>query len=353
MNNEKTNNSQSISFEFAYIETKEVIVPDVIDKKTNRKWVNWGENNKLPNYLWDCYLKCSNLQAIINNFVNYTFGEGIISNYSYLSDEGESIEEVVQKCILDFVIFGGFAIECIRNKKGDIVRINYQDVQNVRVDEQLTTAFLSNKWGSYSGKDTIELPLYDPKEQQDHFIMYYRGNITRNINPIPIWISALKSVEVLNQTRNFNLNNIVNNFSGGAIVSFNGTQMKSKELKEVKQKLEDGYTGSNNAGKMLVINNPNDEGKVEVIRLQPDNMGDLYKNLQDSSEHDLFVSFRINPMLLGLNESTGFASQEFENAYVLFNTTVIKPIQNNFKKIFNKIGVEIEFKPFAINWKEE
>ena len=141
---------------------------------------------------------------------------------------------------------------------------------------------------------------------------------------------------MLNQTRNFNLNNIVNNFSGGAIVSFNGTQMKSKELKEVKQKLEDGYTGSNNAGKMLVINNPNDEGKVEVIRLQPDNMGDLYKNLQDSSEHDLFVSFRINPMLLGLNESTGFASQEFENAYVLFNTTVIKPIQNNFKKIFNK-----------------
>ena len=39
------------------------------------------------------------VQAIINNFVNYTFGEGIISNYSYLSDEGESIEEVVQKCI--------------------------------------------------------------------------------------------------------------------------------------------------------------------------------------------------------------------------------------------------------------
>ena len=30
---------------------------------------------------------------------------------------------------------------------------------NVRVNEDLTTAYLSNKWGSYSGKDIIELPL--------------------------------------------------------------------------------------------------------------------------------------------------------------------------------------------------
>lgn len=330
-----------------------VVVPDIIDKKTNKRWVNWGEDNKLPNYLWDCYLKCSNLQAIINNFCNYISGEGVeVKNYFEYINVDETIEEVVQKCVLDYMLFGGFAVECIRNIKGDVVRINYQDVQNVRVNEELTTAYLSNKWGSYSGKDVIELPLFNPTEKQNHFILYYRGNITRNINPIPIWISALKSVEVLNQTRNFNLNNITNNFSGGAVISFNGTQLKSKEMKEIKEKLEDGYTGSNNAGKLMVINNPNGEGKVEVTRLQPDNMGDLYKNLQDSSEHDLFVSFRINPMLLGLNESTGFAAQEFENAYVLFNTTVIRPIQNEFVKIFKKIGIEISFKQFKINWKE-
>jgi capsid portal protein len=329
-------------------------VPDIIDKKTNKRWVNWGEDNKLPNYLWDCYLKCSNLQAIVNSFCNYISGDGIeIKKYFNSIYAAETLEEVIQKCIMDYVIFGGFAVECIRSTIGDVVRVNYIDVQNVRLNEDLTTAFLSNKWGSYSGKNMIELPLFDSDKKQNHFILYYRGSITRNINPIPIWISSLKSVEVLNQTRNFNLNNIVNNFSGGAVIAFNGTQLKSKEMKEIKEKLEDNYTGSTNAGKMLVINNPNGEGKVEVTRLQPDNMGDLYKNLQDSSEHDLFVSFRINPMLLGLNESTGFAAQEFENAFVLFNTTVIKPIQNNFSKTFKKIGIEISFKDFKINWKEE
>lgn len=345
---------EEIKLEFASIyPEKEIVVPEIIDKKSNKKWILWGENNKLPNYLWDCYLKCSNLQAIVNNINNYICGNGIETTYNYLSDEDETLEEVIQKCVLDYIIFGGFSVECIRNKTGQIVRVNYQDVQNVRVNEELTTAYLSNKWGSYTGKDIVELPLYDAREKQNHFLMYYRGNITRNINPIPIWVSALKSVEVLNQTRNFNLNNIMNNFSGGAVISFNGTQLKSKEMKEIKEKLEDKYTGTNNAGRMLVVNNPNDEGKVEVTRLQPDNMGDLYKNLQESSEHDLFVSFRINPMLLGLNESTGFAAQEFENAYVLFNTTVIKPIQNNFIKVFDKLGIKVSFKDFKIEWKEE
>lgn len=344
---------ENIEFTFASIQQNEApVVPTIFDKKTNKKWINWGEDNKMPQYIWDSYLKCSNLQAIINSFMNYITGNGIKIHYTGKTNE-YSIEDTIEKCIFDYVLFGGFAIECLRNIKGDIVVVNYLDVQNVRVNEDLTTAYLSNKWGSYSGKDIIELPLYDPKQKQNHFILYFRGNITRNINPIPMWISSLKSVEVLNQTRNFNLNNIINNFSGGAIITFNGTQIKAKEMKEIKENLEDKYTGSNNAGKLMVVNNPNGEGKVEVTRLQPDNMGDLYKSLQESSEHDLFVSFRINPMLLGINESTGFAAQEFENAYALFSETVIKPIQRTINKVLKNIDLEIQFVDFKIDWKEE
>ena len=330
-----------------------VIVPEIVDKKTSKGYVNWGEDNKLPDYLWDSYLKCSNLQSIVNTVSDYIVGSGIDSTYTFLSDEDETIEEVVKKITLDYILFGGFALECIRNAKGDVVRVNYQNVMNVRVDEELTTAYLSNKWGSWSGKNIITLPLFDKREKQPHFLFYFRGNITRNINPIPLWISALKSVEVLNQTRTFNLNNITNNFSGGAVIAFNGTQIKSKEMKEIKEKLEAGYTGSDNAGKMLVVNNPNGEGKVEVTRLQPDNMGDLYRNLQDSSKDDLFVAFRCNPILLGKNDTNGgFNKQEFAEAYKLYNATVILPLQNNIVKCLKKIGLDIKFKPFKIDWED-
>ena len=124
-------------------------------------------------------------------------------------------------------------------------------------------------------------------------------------------------------------------------------------MKEIKEKLEAGYTGSDNAGKMLVVNNPNGEGKVEVTRLQPDNMGDLYRNLQDSSKDDLFVAFRCNPILLGKNDTNGgFNKQEFAEAYKLYNATVILPLQNNIVKCFKKIGLDITFKPFKIDWED-
>ena len=120
-------------------------VLEIIDKKGSNKWVNWGENNKLPDYLWDAYLKCSNLQTIVNNIYDYVIGEGITSNFA------EDITNVIEKCILDYIIFGGFALECIRNRRGDIATINYVNVMNIRVNEELTTAFYSDKWGSYAG----------------------------------------------------------------------------------------------------------------------------------------------------------------------------------------------------------
>ena len=62
-----------------------VIVPEIVDKKTSKDYVSWGEDNKLPNYLWESYLKCSNLQSIVNTVSDYIVGSGIDSKYDFLS----------------------------------------------------------------------------------------------------------------------------------------------------------------------------------------------------------------------------------------------------------------------------
>jgi capsid portal protein len=290
------------------------------------------------------------LQSIVNTLCDYIIGEGIETDFDRLSDNGISLSDTLEKSIFDYILFGGFALEGIRNSKGDIVRLNYINVQNVRVDEELTTAYLSNNWNQWNRKALYKLPLWNPKENQDHFIFYYRGKITRNINPVPIYVSALKSIEILNQTRNFHLHNLQNNFSGSVLIALNGTQIKSSELQEIKAQLEGEYTGTDNAGKVMLINNTNDTGKIEVTRLTPDNAGDLYTQLQASSVDDIFIAFRINPILVGKNVSTGFSKQEFQQAYALFDSTVIIPIKNMFIKELGKLKVHITFNEFKINW---
>lgn len=330
---------------FATVTPHGIIVPDVVDKKTSKKYINWGEDNKLPNYLWDNYLSCSNLQAIVNTVVDFVIGEGIDTVFSQ-----KDFAENIQKWVTDYILFGGFTVEALRNRNGDIAQLNYINVMNVRVDEELTTAFLSNNWGSWSGKDIIELPLYKEDEKQPHFIYYFRGNITRNINPIPMYIASLKSIEILNNVKNFHLNNLTNGFTASTIINLNDGTIKTRELSEIKKQLEEKFTGSSNAGKFILMNGGDKEHEATVVRLDADNFGDLYKALTVSSENDLYVAFRINPMLVGVNVQTGFSKEEFENAFALYNSTVITPIKNIFIKQFEKLGVPVSFRDFKINW---
>ena len=330
---------------FATVTPHGIIIPDVVDKRTSKKYINWGEDNKLPNYLWDNYLSCSNLQSIVNSLKDFVIGDGVDGVFVY-----KDFADNVEKWVLDYILFGGFAVEGIRNRNGEIVQLNYINVMNVRVDEELTTAFLSNNWGSWSGKDIVQLPLFKEDEKQPHFIYYFRGNLTRNINPIPCYIASLKSIEILNNVKNFHLNNLTNGFTASTIINLNDGSIKTRELAEIKKQLEEKFTGSSNAGKFILVNGGDKEHEATVARLDADNFGDLYQALTASSENDLYVAFRINPILVGVNVQTGFSKEEFENAFALYNSTMVTPIKNTFIKQFNKLGVDFSFKDFKINW---
>ncbi len=332
---------------FSCINYKDSQTPTSFDYKGGKDYVLWGENNKFPQYLYEMYLLNSNLQAVANNIADYVMGQDVqISNSVILT------EDDLSRCVFDFVLFGGFALEGLRSANGEIVQLNHIDVQWVRVDEDLTTAYISSEWGKWKPKSLVTLPLYDDAQKQSHFLYYYRGKITRHINPIPMYVSALKSIEILNNTRNYHLHNLENNFAGSVVVSLNGTSIKATELKEIKKQLEGEYTGTDNAGKVLLINNANADGKVEIQRLTPDNAGDLYQNLANSAVDDIFVAFRMNPILCGKNVATGFTKEEFEQAFALFYCTVIKPIQAVFVKCIGDLGVEVVFNKFVIDWGE-
>lgn len=183
---------------FACVNYKPTNVPDCYDFKGAQEYIKWGEDNKFPIYLFDNYLKNSNLQSAVNTLCDYIIGEGIDTDFDHLNNANETLSDVLSKCVFDFVLFGGFCLEGIRNSKGDIVRLNYLNIQNVRVDENLTTAYMSNNWSQWNRKALCHLPLWKSDETQDHFVFYFRGKITRNINPVPIYVSALKSIEILN-----------------------------------------------------------------------------------------------------------------------------------------------------------
>lgn len=343
---------EKIESAFSVITPNYIQVPDVIDCKGTGKYIKYGMDNKFPNYLWDNFLKCSNLQAIIQNITDYVAGNGITTDWNISNTDGETLEEVVKHCVLDYLIFGGFAVECIRNKKGEVVNLLYQNIMNVRVNEELTTAYLCNDWQSWHSKNVKELPLYDRNISQPHFIYYYKGNLSRNIYPVPVYMSALKSIEILNNTRTFHLRNLENNFNVNAIINFNNGKPTKEVQKEINDKLTKKFSGAENSGKFLVQFNDSKEHETTISRLETDKFGELYQALQDSSVADVFTAFRINPILVGVNVSTGFSKQEFKEAFTLFNRTVVTPICREIEKQFYKLGINFKFNRFQLEEEE-
>ena len=73
----KTNKSENFEFSSIMVTPSGCVVSDVVDRKTNRDWINWGYDNQMPKILFDNYMKCSNLQAIVQTITDYIIGDGI------------------------------------------------------------------------------------------------------------------------------------------------------------------------------------------------------------------------------------------------------------------------------------
>lgn len=332
------------NIKLSIIEPSKIQIPLILDIKGSDKWVRYGSDNLFPQFLWENYLLNSNLQAIINTMADYIAGNNILCS-EMINKDGETLKEIIKKCIVDYLIFGGFTVEVIRNKERGIAEIYYQDIQNVRVNEPETKAYLSSNWASWDNKPAV-LSL---NSNNLHFLYYVKNPITRGIYPIPIYQGALKSILILNSTRDFHLNNLQNNFTGNSIINFNNGIPSEDIQEEIEHKIREKFSGSTNAGKFILSFNDNKDSAVTIERLESDNFGELYQSLQDSSKKDIFTAFRIAPILVGVNpDNNGFSKTEYLEAFTLYNRTVIQPIQNIIREAFMKIGLDINFISFKL-----
>ena len=325
---------------FSIVSNEVRLVPDVIEKKVSGKdFVYYGEDNKFPQYIWNLYLKSSILQGIINGTCDFVSGNGVTSNIPLqtINLDGEEIEDLIRKISIDYGIFGGFCFQVIKDYNGSIKELYWLDMQNIRLSEDGDKAYYCDKWNQYGAK-AVEYEVWDPKKNQSNFVVYYKGHITRGIYPIPRFIGALAAIETSTEIGKFHLNNILNNLSSSAIINFNNGEPTEEEKKRIESKLNDKFGGAGNAGKTMVVFNNNKESAVTVERLSEDNFDKKFETLAKSTREEIFIAHRAVPMLFGMqDQSKGFSKTEFLEAFELYEKTVVRPIQNDIKRVFDKL----------------
>ena len=340
-------------------DTKETIKYE--EKKINGKdYVNYGIDNRYPNYLLNLYNQCATLQSVINGTTDYIVGDAVIVDDIHLSEKvnnnGETMRDLLQKIALDQLIFGAFALHILRNYAGEVSEIYYVDVSKLRTDEKNEVFYYSDDWTSYRVK-TLQYPKFNPNDKNiGSSIFYFKGNKTRNIYGTPMWSASAKNVEIDIAITDFHRSEIDNNFLGSKLISFNNGVPTEDVKNQIEKNLREKFSGAGNAGKIMISFAQSKVNAPVVTDLGTDNFDTRYETLEKRNKEQIFVAFRATPLLFGLvSESNGFATNEYKDSYKLFNKCVVKPMQDDIVGAINKIvGKEVvKIEPFTIKFEED
>ena len=332
------------------------------ETKSKDGYVSYGDDNNYPEYIYNIYRNCATLQSIINGSAEYTFGDGIIfkdlpETLNITNSEGETLQEVIQKLIYDLWIFNGFGFQVQYDAFHNPVEIIYLDFRYIRTNEDGSRVFYNDKWDRFNQNDYISLPCYSESElpvEETSQIFYFKGAKTRGVYPEPDYNAALISAETQIEIQKFHYSSIINNFMVNGVLNFNNASNVPEEVKDkIEKEINNKFSGAENAAKLLIAWNEDKDKAVTFERLIDDNFDKKYEALANSTRENLFISMRAIPVIFGLSVNTGFNTQEFKDAFALYNKTAIRPKQNIVERQLKPLLGEIEFKKYNIEFEDE
>ena len=372
MSSTKQNNSRRSAFSFAaidsYLETN--IVSPVEKVLAGRDLVEWGTRNAYPDYLLDLYNNVPTLRSIINGNIDYVAGNDVtimplqeeFTNQE-MNRRGDTIREQVKDIAKDFEIYGGFALQVIRNLAGEVAEVYYIDMRYLRTNKEGDVFYYSEKWGKSSRTDMVVYPAFLPKieweklsdeERNRHAssILFVK-NVHTQVYPAPLYAASVKACEIERLIDEFHLSDINNHFVSSAIINFNNGDPGQEIKSEIEQDFNEKFCGASNGGRVAFSWNPNKESATDIVEFKMEDFGERYKALSQHSRTQIFTSFRAIPLLFGLTSeaNTGFSTEEFEQSFKLYNRTQIQPVQrmicDAYDKIYGQRGV-LTIRPFSL-----
>ena len=369
--------TRRVGFSFAaidtYVETNIVLPTEKVI--SGRDMVQWGTKNVYPDYLLDLYNNVPTLRSIINGNIDYVAGDEISivplqEEYTnqQMNRRGDTIREQVKDIAKDYEIYGGFALQVIRNLAGEVAEIYYIDMRFLRTNKEGNVFYYSEKWNKGGRTDVVIYPAFMPnldweslsdeeKNRHASSILFVK-NVHTQVYPAPLYAASVKACEIERQIDDFHLSDINNHFVSSAIINFNNGDPGDEMKKEVEATLNEKFSGAVNGGRIMCSWNKNRESATDIREFKVEDFGERYKSLSQHSRTQIFTAFRAIPLLFGLTSeaNTGFSTDEFEQSFKLYNRTQIKPVQDMicgaYERIYGKMGV-LSIKPFSLSGETE
>lgn len=349
-----------------YLQTN--IISPTEKRIQGKDFVEWGDGNLYPEYLLSLYNTCPTLRSIINGNIDFIAGDDMRLNVrtrfgdGIVNKKGDTITEQAQCLIKDFEIYGGWALQIIRDHNGDVAETYYIDMRFLRMNKECDVFYYCEDWKKVGTKKTLVYPAFNPsldwalldedaRKRNASSILFVK-NVHTQVYPAPLYAASIKDCEIERNITEYHLNSIANGFCSSMIVNFNNGIPNERQKEEIAADFEEKFTGQQNAGRVMFSWNKSKDNATTFETPKIEDFGDRYQALSTHSRQQIFAAFRAIPALFGImTESTGFNEQEFSQAFKLYNRTQIRPVQRKLCDTYDKVfGVKgaVTILPFSI-----
>ncbi len=376
MSNTEQNKPARARISFAaidpYVDTN-IILP--VEKFVSAKdLMEWGTRNSYPDYLLDLYNNVPTLRAIINGNIDFIAGDDVsilpltqhLQN-GIMNNRGDHIREQTKDISKDYEIYGGFALQIIRNLIGEVAEVYYIDIRFLRTNKEGNVFYYCEDWSKSVRKDVVVYPAFMPNLNWDALddearnrnassILYVK-NVHTQVYPAPLYAASIKACEIERLIDDFHLSDINNHFVSSAIINFNNGIPDDDVKEQIEREFTEKFCGASNGGRTAFSWNPNKESATDIVEFEVKDFGERYKTLSDHSRQQIFTAFRANPNLFGIpTEGNGFANEQYAESFKLYNRTQIKPVQRMIADAYDKIYGQpkvLTIVPFSMDGESE
>lgn len=350
--------------------------PPVFKVIKNQDWIEFGVEppykNNYPKYLQSLYERANLHGAFLKAKHYYISGAGLtidksaktvgdISELLQMLKEtnslGESISDILNKCVLDYVIFGGCYVEVNWSINGKKFEITHMPFNNLRRSVNNDGFWYSNDWSQTKQNQTKEktelefIPDYDAESASGKQIYALKSyGLGTEYYPKPEYLGLVPCAEVETEISNYHLNAIKSGFHIGTIITFIGKPSPT-EQDEIERQLKNKFQGTDAAGSLLLQFTRDKDGQPQITRLSADDLDKKFETLTKWVDQQLTAGHHMSPIIAGIKTEGQLGGRtEIDLAFDLFKNTWVKPnqkvIENWINQLYEFYGFEdrIKFK---------
>lgn len=351
---------KTVSMAFAATNKRYVdSIPELTqDAYRNKDYVYFGQDNQYPEYLWGLYNDVSTLKTIVDGTADYIAGDDVMCNVNgfdiQVNKRGDTMRDLIKWLAKDYEIYGGCAYQVIRNNVGQIAELYYIDFRYLRTDEHNQAFYYSKEFAKKWMKSSkiLVYPKFIADSTEPSSIVYIK-NTTSTPYPIPRYSGALRACEIERHIDDFHLSGLQNGFAPSFIINFANGIPTDEAKAEIERNVVEKFCNTGNVGRIMLNFAASKDNLATIQKIDTQDFGDKYQAAAKRSREQIYCAMGAVPALFGLmSESTGFNSQEFTEAFALYNATTIKSIQrtliDSFDKVFKMKG-SVSIIPFSID----